>query len=519
MASTVVQLRMGKYSSRKNVANKDYKTSWVTGVFENMTVFGEFNIKNPVFYLDTLYDVNYGYFTYNGIRYYGYIDVSTRTKGGYLYTFTIDGLATAYHNGCLSGSRQMIAFGPRGRSTGNVLGNVANQMELDTRLKTLDTPTIITKNVGHDPDDLAIVVVTSQPTLGPKSSSTTPATGVYVMTPSAYGNFILKLGQAGTVTSDDGAALIPDFSQKLMESILNVYAMPLSLVPTALRNQTSDVVLTMIEDLVLGLATAIRTYTIKVTEGTVWAIASNATDVTGNKYTTSVSGLSPLTPSSFHGRGQIVIPDAGTLNFSPDMLGVTSISTIGYSTYVDFSGGKCSYYLNVNGSDYNDIYFTSSFPIQVPIAAYDYNLTKLIPKITQGASSAFNTSPSKGKAGIAADVLMGSINLASEVINNTGAYSVTGVTGGTTTLTSKKYGYFKFIYYQQWAPNDFETLYGKPANQIIDLGSADDVNVGNGYVKTVNCDLPLKGLPRFVIDEANAVLDSGAFIGQVNMPD
>lgn len=537
------------YNGRDNVANKIFKTQAALDENGNnigplnITPYGEINSQGFQFIADQLYRCNYCKYQFGGLTYYAYVKVDTYTNGAYIYTTTVDPLTTAYSAGCLN-SEQYCIRSPRGRNTGPILGDVTRQLELDPLCRQLAESEIVRRDFVANYKDMYIVMVTSQPTV----SVGVAATGTYVMTPEAYVNFLDAFARYGTPSADDPETIIisAELQEKAINSIIRIYAIPQVDVDTSRLNVTEDVLLTVIEDTVLGLNVAARSLIITVRTGIVWTIGNF-----GSKYGTTNTvnvGLSSLTPAQYIGKGEIVIPDLGVLEFTPQMLGITNIDTVGYSTYVDFEGGTRIAYLNVNGIEYKEVSTSAPYPVMIPMSAYAYNYSNLIPQLSSmsssmtgsssealspttvpsgytlngvqgGASGASGASGAVAAGGVALAGVTGAIALASTIINNQASYKITGRTGGTTILTSQAKSLFKFIYFPQWGVEDTQLYFGKPTYQIINLQSSSDMNRGYGYFQTSGCSLPSNGLPRDIIAAANAIIDSGAYLGQVNMPD
>ena len=84
-----MRVTLYKYIGDSDTANKLLRDCTV--IYNKEVIpYGAFNPNGASFRLDVLHDVNYGKFTYNGHDYYGYVDVSTDSKGIYNYTITTD---------------------------------------------------------------------------------------------------------------------------------------------------------------------------------------------------------------------------------------------------------------------------------------------------------------------------------------------------------------------------------------------------------------------------------------------
>ena len=102
-----MRVTLYKYIGDSDTANKLLRDCTV--IYNKEVVpYGAFNPNGASFRLDTLHDVNYAKFTYNGHDYYGYVDVSTDSKGIYNYTITTDPLTTAWYAGCFNSSNKVL---------------------------------------------------------------------------------------------------------------------------------------------------------------------------------------------------------------------------------------------------------------------------------------------------------------------------------------------------------------------------------------------------------------------------
>lgn len=96
-----MKITLYRYIGDSDTANKLLKQCTV--IYDKEVIpYGAFNPNGASFRLDTLHDVNYGKFTYNSHDYYGYVDVSTDSKGIYNYSITTDPLTTAWYAGCFN---------------------------------------------------------------------------------------------------------------------------------------------------------------------------------------------------------------------------------------------------------------------------------------------------------------------------------------------------------------------------------------------------------------------------------
>lgn len=108
-----MKVTLYKYIGDSDTANKLLKQCTV--IYDREVIpYGAFNPNGASFRLDTLYNVNYAKFTYNGHDYYGYVDVSTDSKGLYNYSITTDPLTTAWYAGCFNLSGNLCKYSDLG---------------------------------------------------------------------------------------------------------------------------------------------------------------------------------------------------------------------------------------------------------------------------------------------------------------------------------------------------------------------------------------------------------------------
>ena len=102
-----MQVTLYKYIGDSDTANKLLRDCTV--IYNKEVIpYGAFNPNGASFRLDTLHDVNYAKFTYNSHDYYGYVDVSTDSKGLYNYSITTDPLTTAWYAGCFNVGNKVL---------------------------------------------------------------------------------------------------------------------------------------------------------------------------------------------------------------------------------------------------------------------------------------------------------------------------------------------------------------------------------------------------------------------------
>lgn len=146
-----------KYTGDSDTANKLLRNCTV--IYNKEVVpYGSFNPNGAAFRLDVLLDVNYAKFTYNGHDYYGYVNVSTDSKGLYTYTITTDPLTTAWYAGCFNVGNKVL------------YSDYGDNLIFDNRAKYKDGINILEIGISPLRKDYYIILVVR--TLGPIPSNT-----------------------------------------------------------------------------------------------------------------------------------------------------------------------------------------------------------------------------------------------------------------------------------------------------------------------------------------------------------
>lgn len=180
-----MKVTLYRYIGDSDTANKLLKQCTV--IYNKEVIpYGAFNPNGASFRLDTLHDVNYAKFTYNSHDYYGYVDVSTDSKGIYNYTITTDPLTTAWYAGCFN------------------VGNVCKYSDYGTLLIEDPRATDDSENTWlrytFDPfepledawNDWYVITVLNASLSGPSSKVNTPIFTSYAMNATNFISFLDK---------------------------------------------------------------------------------------------------------------------------------------------------------------------------------------------------------------------------------------------------------------------------------------------------------------------------------------
>lgn len=178
-----MKVTLYKYIGDSDTANKLLRKCTV--IYDKEVIpYGAFNPNGASFRLDTLHDVNYAKFTYNSHDYYGYVDVSTDSKGIYNYSITTDPLTTAWYAGCFN--------------TGNLClySDYGTLLTTDDRVTTNGGYSWITKSwnnndiVQSSEDDWYFITVLTPKPAVPQWTTNTPMFTTYMMKNATYQNFV-----------------------------------------------------------------------------------------------------------------------------------------------------------------------------------------------------------------------------------------------------------------------------------------------------------------------------------------
>ena len=506
-------VRMGKYTKRTNVAFKEQAVTWLSNLDyydQNVTPYGEFDPFNAQFTFDRLWDVNYGKFTYNNTTYYGWINVSTHTDGFYVYSFTLDGLTTAAYSGCFN-SYQFCKYAHISLvdSGGNKLPIRYREDDRVANNPITEIEKIKIHNINHG-YYIAVNVYTYNSTHITNAYST-PDVLTYFMTESQFYNFLQSLAhEMGSYDSE--------LVQGFLDKIFKIYVVPKTYVSGSLP--TTDEV--PLSSLIYAITPPellpdweIISFPIPLSSNVPYFNPGNSSGAT---FTFSSSWNKNFSPSEMLGRITINVPFLGEITFSPSSYGKKYIGNIGYKAFVDYTGASVNIYPIDSGGviDYN-LFATYAFKEVLPgVGSLGNSFYSNL------ASAAFSTAGAIGStglniSGLGAGALAAAQN--SEKLFTPSSSKIFGPTGGTPDRPSNIDCYATFYAYEKYNLAAYQSIYGWPCFTTMKLNSSLFNNVDlTGYVQTENCSLPANGLPKSLIEEANRVLDSGAYIGLTNAP-
>lgn len=519
MAVSSIELRLGQYVGRKNVANKNIINTSYAG---NVTPFGEFTPRNAQFVLDDLYNVNYGYFVFNGITFWGYVDVSVHTKGYYIYTFRIDGLTTAYKNGCFN-TNVFVEYASIGAS------NISNEIKSipDSRCKIQPLPVRNFVQITDASNAFYIILnvntqITANSTTG---TSGNPTTISYVMTNTQYNEFLTKVGETFRWLDEN-------VSNQVLNSIVNCYIIPKKYVDESWLGDTTDVRLGGFINVQLDIGTtmAYHEWSVPVSGLRFIGHRSAAYEINFNVTSDYINHFNYITSDKAAEYASLEITMhgefIGSLNFSPCTYGFNTMFGLGMKVVIEYGSGMICFYPTIRESSSN------TYTIIDRTLRCETKLTEIMPTLqSTGDNLGLYKTMVSFACGFASNAAAGNIGgTVKSVVETAGELffnqapsqaNIEPVTGGSIDRASHQ-GSYLYLKYNQYIPdyNNFTRLYGRPVFKMMNLSSSEFNNVDyTGYCQTRECQLQQSaGVPDYVIEEANSMLNAGAYIGLANQP-
>lgn len=490
-----MKVTLYRYIGDSDTANKLLKSNTV--VYDKEVIpYGSFDPAGATFRLDVLLDVNYAKFTYNSHDYYGYVDVSTDSKGIYSYKITTDPLTTAWYAGCFN-------------TTGNVCkySDSGDNLLFDDRAVYKEGKERLFFPLSSLRQPLSIVVACRDFT--PEVSNTT----VYPTTTTCY---VFE-------SLDDFKKFIkiiyklPDADQnKYIPSILGFYLVPTLTLPTNLGDYGGNNIylcaragktITSENELFKRIEDQDIVYLTK----TITNAKNNYEDVTKE---VSSSIYFPLTSIRQNAIFKVHVANCGDFTFKySDVSKNQDITSLGYRVAYDFQGGTQLMYLTVNGVTQPDYYLRAPIPLSFPIN-YDSSVQRFDQLTTGLFSSAVNfvTSVATMNPLTVASTFQNMFNIGKNAVNQAldfkfdyenGAQSSVGSIGNSAELQA---GLGSNIVVTQLISHnlqDIQDKFGKPDGRVRFVGNL------KGWVQTEFCHLPSNGLPFDLISQAEKLSDAG----------
>lgn len=523
-----MRVTLYRYIGDSDTANKLLKSNTI--VFDKEVIpYGSFDPAGATFRLDVLLDVNYAKFTYNSHDYYGYVDVSTDSKGIYSYKITTDPLTTAWYAGCFNVGQycKYSDYGTLLIKDPRTTDESENTWLVKTFNPTAEYITAV--------NDWYVVTVLNATLENQSNKTNNPIFSSFAMSGTVFNDFTTKFQ---TLTGEQ--------QYKFAPSIVAVYSIrsyEMTSLNWLIKCPTSKVV-------------RLHSLTAVGADGTVTSIESLDinlssdsyridTKFTGQTFLNSAGGYSidtttngqPIvaTPSNLDAQFVLHIPDSGDMKFSlRNIIEYTgagasySISKIGYRKYYDFISGMSKAYLVINDTTVLPQYsLTASLPIKLPIlydaSLQDWKATKnslltsgigfagsVAATIAAGAATIASggaAAPALIAAGSSlvgvGTSLAGAVNSFKHqefVDENATASTVCG-SGGSVDFPEKPW--LIAWYHRSHNIADVQGKFGKPDGLVRVVGNL------KGWVQTESCHLPSNGLPFDLISQAEKLSDAG----------
>lgn len=542
-----MKVTLYRYIGDSDTANKLLKKCTV--IYDKEVIpYGAFDPSGASFRLDTLHDVNYAKFTYNSHDYYGYVDVSTDSKGIYNYSITTDPLTTAWYAGCFN-TGNICVYSDYG--TGKFFDDRATYSpDLNYEYIQVKTPAT----------NFRVVLVISRPWQDSESQGDiyNPLFDIYNMSFVDYARFCHASANAAF--------------KDARNCIFKFYAVPVDEL-TSLSSRYTAV--TSIE---LYQPTNATSPSTSCPAGLpTWPQLTNTFKIStpAEGYTYNENWLSsfratidkPINSWRRQNMIKLYVEDMGYIAFKySDVAKGANITSIGYRKSFDFISGLQRATLIVNGEVLKDYFIQSSIANTVPyfdlehqksyseqfagtlaagigltsgimslagsgIAATSTKLLKDLSRINRvkdamsalgpgkilpfgagdiaGAkNTAFSNFANKLKSGGTIEAQIGAQNIVSSLnaanSNSQGlGYTVNGSGAGSMDLPNRQ---GSFIIWQEAPPHnlaDIEGKFGKPDGLVRVVGNL------TGWVQTEACHLPSNGLPFDIVTAAEKISDSG----------
>lgn len=518
----------GKYNGRTNSANKTY--NWQIELrFDNLEPYGEFNPYSPVFALEEFRNVNYCFYEYGNITFYGYVEVSTHTNGFYLYKVTIDPLTTAYNNGCMD----VDAYIEYADASRTQLTTLPYQNMLDERVSFSPIPVVKRYDLenGSGKSDYVLLTVgdlNMGSEAAPSNDFTVPSAGVYIMDYDAYWNICKDLRDSFWDPEHEVA-----MSDKARDSIINnfmsLYAIPDTIYKKLKTKgtQTNGIFVQAMDRVELAGTYGkyeIQTYYLQATHtpnaiAECYALPMNgSTDM----FTANVGIPDAEKIDAQFANYLLQIPFCGQITFSPVDIGVTDVTSVGYAKSYDVINCLVRATLVVNGVLYEDYAAQGCFG------------TVLTPFTTNDSSNSIGHNTALSNSAVGALTAVGGDKLtsvamshpavsvakfASDLMSSFNRRSSPSMSIGSSNILDSwdnRKGFVRITYSKQVGRDSIRSIYGQPFGAVLNLRSGKFSALGyTGYVKTRDVHLKSNNLPLNIINQAETILNSGAYIGNV----
>lgn len=539
-----LKVTLYRYIGDSDTANKILKNCTV--VYDKEVIpYGAFNPNGASFRLDTLHDVNYAKFTYNSHDYYGYVDVSTDSKGIYTYTITTDPLTTAWYAGCFN------------------TGNLCKYSDLGTG-KFFDDRATYSPDLNYEyvqvkapSTDFRIILVIAR-SYGSSDSYGGIYNPLYDVYSMSYSNWNL-------FAAESVAAIYKDFR----DSIFRIYAIP----SDEISSVSSSVAYEKVNKVALygGVNEKVDAKYCPqdpTNLNDTYRISTASTSFTYSeqwlpKFTKTID--KPINSWRRQNMIKLYIEDMGYISFKySDVAKGVNITSVGYRKSYDFVSGMQRATLVINDIALKDYFIQGNIANSVPYFDAEHqksfnerisgvlaagvglasgiisvapaaltvgsNISNAIAAMSASAaqsrlakseSNEFLAGAYRSRArefanvatanltdsgttgfALGAQNILGSINRMNNVSQGQG-FTINGGGTGSLDLPSRQ---GSFIIWQEAPPHnlaDIQAKFGKPDGLVRVIGNM------TGWVQTESCHLPSNGLAFNIVDQAEQLANAG----------
>lgn len=503
------------YTGMDNVANK-LLSRLCTKVWEgDITTYGAFTPRGGVFRLSNLYQCNYCTFQYDGITYYANVDISTDSKGLYVYTCTTDSLATCFYKGCMNSVQFYKYVSDWTELAPHWSWNLLDLYTYDNR--------ITFQNIKY------IEQIEIEPRQGESVNDVW-----YVMCVLDYDSNQFNREGPSVITYAMNHAAYVDLLEKKISKV--------TFVPYAAQIRACYVVPSIH---ITGPQPAVDHITFyrpaEDMGGSTIDLTPNRWDVPSGGRCLNISARSSysrrekrqidfdITPNNMWQTQCMHVQDVGDIYFTfadvymdlfPDTRGV--IQRAGYDLTYNFTDGIMTALLRINDVTFPEYSVTARIPYQVSIWCDSY-LKDMKSVQYQFMNNALNVGANIANSNYGGAVMSsanGAVSISEAVYQEQkrDALAPTTVMGNASNSMDNALNRSSYLRITSLENNasSVKSLFGQMLFGKFNIYQFDPSGPANGYHMTQVCNLPNNGLPKYIVQEANGRCDAGYIIAPSN---
>lgn len=486
-----MKVTLYRYIGDSDTANKLLKSNTV--VYDKEVIpYGSFDPAGATFRLDVLLDVNYAKFTYNSHDYYGYVDVSTDSKGLYSYKITTDPLTTAWYAGCFN-TGELCKYSDSG-SAELFDDRATYSPDLSYEYLQVKAPSISFR-----------VILTIARSYGFEASYGKIYNPLYDVYSMSYGDWnTFAIASTETIYEDYRGC------------IFRVYAVPtdeISFVSSSIAyEKVAQIGLYGTAKKKVDKLYCPSSALPQLTD--TYQISTPATGFTYDEewlpnFTKNLN--KPINSWRRRNIIKLYVEDMGYIAFRySDVAKGINITSIGYRKSYDFVSGLQRATLIINGNVLKDYYIQGNIANTVPYfdaehqKSWNERFTGVL-SAGVGLASGIMSLSAASLAPLAGSAVQNLISPLAPLQNSSEGqgYTVNGTGAGSIDLPNRQ---GSFVIWQEAAPRnlaDIQGKFGKPDGLVRVVGNL------KGWVQTESCHLPSNGLPFDIITQAEKLSDAG----------